>query len=84
MNLTFSRNGESGEWLGFFVQLHLPESRGEVQGVENIGVGSSDVADAFGDLLHGVFVNIRVLVQLSEVLYNLESLPLLFGYAEYW
>ncbi len=58
MELAFSWNGESSEGLGFFVQLHLPESGGEVQGGEYAQVGPTDVADAFGDLLHGVFVDV--------------------------
>ncbi len=82
MKLTFPWNGESRQWLRFFVQLHLPESGGEVQGLENGRVGSTDVADAFGDLLHGVFVDVGVLVELPEILYDLESLALFFGYAE--
>ncbi len=45
--MAFSWNRESGEWLRFFVQLHLPESGGEVQGGEDDGVGSADVTDAF-------------------------------------
>jgi len=31
VELSFSWDSESGQWLGFFVQLHLPESGSEVQ-----------------------------------------------------
>ena len=82
MKLSFPWNGESRQWLRFVIQLHLPESGCEVQGGKDIGVGSSDVTDAFGDLLHGVFVDVGVLVELPEILYNSESLALFFGYAE--
>ncbi len=82
MELAFSWDSESGDWLGFFVQLHLPESGSKVQCRENAGIGSTDVTDAFGDLLHGVFVNVRILVKLSEILYDPESLSLLFRHTE--
>ena len=32
VKLTFPWNGESRQWLRFIIQLHLPESGGEVQG----------------------------------------------------
>ncbi len=70
MELSFSWYGESGQWLGFVVQLHLPESRGEVQGGENVGVCPADVADAFSDLFHRIFVDVGVLVKLSEILHD--------------
>ena len=31
VKLSFPGTGESRQWLGFLVQLHLPESRGEIQ-----------------------------------------------------
>ncbi len=62
MNLSLAWNGESLERLRFFIQFHLPESRSEVKREEDSGIGPSDVADAFGDLLHGVFVNVGILV----------------------
>ncbi len=31
VELSFPWDGESGQWLGFFIQLHLPESGSEVQ-----------------------------------------------------
>ncbi len=80
--LSFSWDSESGQWLGFFIQLHLPESESEVQRRENAGVCSADVADAFGDLLHGIFVNVGILVKLSEVLHDPESLSLLFRHTK--
>jgi len=82
VELTFPWDSESGEWLRFFIQLHLPESGSKVQRREDAGIGPTDVADVFGDLLHGVFVNVRVLVKLSEILYDPESLSLLFWHAE--
>jgi hypothetical protein len=83
VKLSFPWDRESGQWLGFLVQLHLPESRSEVQRRENAGVRPTDVADTFGDLLHGVLVDVGVLVKLSEVLHNPESLSLLLWHAKY-
>ena len=82
MKLSFSWNGESRQWLRFVIQLHLPEAGGKVQGGENGRVGSADVADALGDLLHGVFVDVGVLVEFPEILYDPESLALFLGNAE--
>ncbi len=80
MELTFAWNCKCCQLLGVFVQLHLPESRSEVQCCKNGGIGPPNVADTFGDLLHGVLVYVGVLVQFPEVLYNPESLALfLFG-----
>jgi hypothetical protein len=70
------------ELLGFFVQLHLLEACHEVQGIEDVGVSTANVADAFLDFLHGVFVDVRVLVQFSEVLDDPESLALFLWNAE--
>ncbi len=82
MELALARNGESGQLLRIFVQLHLPESRSQVQCCENVGVGSADVTDAFGDLLHGVLVYVGVLVELPEILHNAKSLALFLWKAE--
>ncbi len=79
MELPFAVDGESCQLLGVLVQLHLPESRCEIQCCENGRIGSPDVADAFGDLLHGVLVYVGVMVQLSEILYDPESLALFLG-----
>jgi len=62
--------------------LHLPDTRSQAQGHENGGVGSSYVAEALGDLLHRVFVNMGVLVELPEILHNAKSLALFLWYAE--
>ncbi len=83
MEQTFAWDGESCQFLGIFVQLHLPESRSEVQCQENGGIGLSNVADAFRDLLHGVLVDVGVLVQFPEVLYDPESLALFPWNAEH-
>ena len=82
MKLTLAWNGESCQLLRIFVQLHLPESRGQVKRCENVGVGSTNVADAFSDFFHGVFVNVGVLVELPEVLNNAEPLALFLWNAE--
>ncbi len=82
MDLTFPWVSESGKWLRFFIQLHLPESGSKVQHQEDAEIGPTDVTNALGDLLHGVFVDVRVLVKLSEILYDPESLSLLFWHAE--
>jgi hypothetical protein len=76
MELAFSRNGESCQLLRVLIQLHLPEARREIQCCQNGGISSPNGADAFGDLLHGVLVDVGVLVQFSEVLKNPESLAL--------
>ena len=52
---------------------HLPESRGEIDGGEDVGVGSTDVADAFVDLFHGVFVGVGLFVETSEVLNDAQA-----------
>ena len=83
MELPPVRNCESGQGLRFWIQFHLPKSGGEIQGGEYGRVGSSDVPDAFADFFHGIFVYVGVLVEQPEVLYNPESLALLFRYAEY-
>ncbi len=71
MELALARNGKGCQFLWILIQLHLPESGSEVQCGRII---SPDVADAFGDLLHGVFVNVGVLVELPEVLNDPEPL----------
>jgi hypothetical protein len=82
MELTFATDGESRKCLRVLIQLHLPESRHEVQCCKNGGIGPADVPDAFSDLFHGILVNVGVLVQLSEVLYDPESLALFLWNAE--
>ncbi len=81
VELSFPCDSESSQWLGFFVQLHLPESGSEVQRQENAGVCFADVT---GDLLHRIFVNVGILVKLSEVLHHPESLSLLFQHTKNW
>ncbi len=61
---------------------HLPEPRREVDGGENGRVGSSDVSNALTDFLHGVLVDLRVLVESPKVLYNAEALTVLLGHTE--
>jgi len=74
MELTFPRNGKCRQLLSVLIQLHLPESGSEVQCGENGRISCPNVADAFGDLLHGVFVYVGVLVELPEILNDPESL----------
>jgi len=62
--------------------LHLPESGSEVLCGENGRVGLADVPDAFGNLLHGIFVNMGVLVELPENLNDPETLALFLWNAE--
>jgi hypothetical protein len=62
--------------------LHLPEFGSEVQCGENGKIGSLNVADAFGGLLHRVFVNVGVLVELPGVLNDPESQALFLWNAE--
>jgi hypothetical protein len=47
-------------------------------------VGSSDVADAFVDPLHGVLVDVGMQVELPKVLNNSETLSLFRGHAKDW
>ncbi len=82
MELSLAQNGESCHLLGILIQLHLPETGGQVQGHENGGVGSAYFADAFGDLLHRVLVDMGFRVELPEVLHDSKSLALLLGNAE--
>ena len=62
MELTPVWDGESRQGLRFRIQFHLPESGGEIQGGEYGRVGPSDVPDAFADFLHGIFVDVGMLV----------------------
>jgi hypothetical protein len=70
------------QFLCVFIQFHLPESGSEVQGGEDGGIGSPKVADTSGEPLHGVFVDVGVLVELPEVLDDPESLALFHWNAE--
>jgi hypothetical protein len=49
--------------LWFRIQFHLPESGSEIQSGEDGRVRSPDVPDAFADLLHGVLIDVGVLVE---------------------
>jgi hypothetical protein len=62
--------------------LHLPETRSQVQSCENGGVGSTNIANALSDFLHGVFVDVGVLVEFPEVLHDPEPLALFLWNAE--
>jgi hypothetical protein len=84
MKLAFSWNGEGYEWLRLHIKFHFPESGSEVQGGENSGISLTDISNAFGYLLHGVYVNVEILVEFSEVLYNSESVTLLLRDKTYW
>jgi len=68
--------------MGDVIQWNWPLPRSQVQGCEYVGVGSANVTDAFGDLLHGVLVNVGVLVELPEILHNVKSLALFLWNAE--
>ncbi len=61
----------------------MPESGSEVQGWENGGVGSTDVADAFGDLLHGVLVDVGVLIEFPEILLQTKGVTVGFTSADF-
>ena len=62
MELSSVRDRESRQGLRFWIQFHLPESGGEIQGGEYGRVGPSDVPDAFADFLHGIFVDVGMLI----------------------
>ena len=83
MKLASVRDRESREGLRFWIQFHLPKSGSEIQSGEYGQVGSSDVPNAFADFLHGIFVDVGVLIEQPEVLYDPESLALLLWHAEY-
>ncbi len=70
MELSSVWYGEGGQWLRFQIQFHLPESGSEIQSGEYGRVRSPDVPDAFADLHHVVLVDVGVLVEQPEVLYN--------------
>ena len=82
MKLSLVGNGKGRQFLRVLIQLHLPESGSEVQCGENGRVGPADVLDAFGNLLHGIFVNMGVLVELPENLNDPETLALFLWNAE--
>ncbi len=63
MKLSSVWNGKSGQGLRFWIQFHLPKSGSEIQSGENGRVGSPDVPDAFANLLHGVLVDVGVLIE---------------------
>ena len=63
-----------------FVDGHLPESGSEVDRGKDVGVGPADVADAFIDFLHGVFVRVGLLVETPEVLNDSKASPLSLGH----
>ena len=65
-----------------FVDGHLPEAGGQINGCEDGGVGSSNVTNALIDLLHGVLVSVGFGVETSEVLNNSESLARFLGHTE--
>jgi len=53
-----------------------------VQHGEDSGIGSSKVSNAFCEFLHGVLINMRILVQFLEILHDLEPLALLLRNTE--
>ena len=61
------------------VDRHLPESRCEINGGKNVGIGLTNVADAFVDFFRGVFVGVGLFVETSEVLNDPEASPPCFG-----
>ena len=83
MELSPVRDRESRQGLRFWIQFHLPESGSEIQSGEYGRVGSADVPDAFADFLHGILVDVGVLIEQPEVLHDPESLALLLQHTEY-
>ncbi len=63
MKLSSVWDSEGSKGLRFWIQFHLPKSRSEIQSGEDGRVFSPDVPDAFADLLHGVLVDVGVLVE---------------------
>ncbi len=74
MELALAWDRECCKFLLILIQSHLPKSRCEIQPCENCGIGPPNVADAFSDRLHGVLVDMGVLVQFTKVLDDPESL----------
>ena len=64
---------KGGEMTVFFVNWHLPETRGEVDGGEDGQVGSANVTHALIHFVHGVFVRVSLHVEALEVLDNSEA-----------
>ena len=83
MELSPVRDRESRQGLRFWIQFHLPESGSEIQSGEYGRVGSADVPDAFADFLHGILVDVGMLIEQSEVLHDPESFALLLRHAKY-
>ena len=65
-----------------FVDGHLPEAGGEINGREDGGIRSSNVTDALIDFFHGVLVSVGFGVETPEVLNNSESLARFLGHTE--
>jgi len=82
MVLSFTWDGKCSEGLRVVIQLHLPETRSQIEGRKDGGVCPANVANTFCDLLHAVLVDVGVIVQLPEILYNSETLSLFFGHTK--
>ena len=72
-------NCKGSEVAILIIDGHLPESRSEIDGGEDVGVGLTDVADAFVDLFHGVLVGVGLFVETSEVLRDAQASPPFLG-----
>ncbi len=70
MVLSFTWDGKCSEGLRFVIQLHLPKTRSQIEGQKDGGVCPTNVANTFCDLLRAILVDVGVIVQLLEILYN--------------
>lgn len=61
---------------------HLPEARSEINSGKDSRLSSTDVSDAFTDLLHGVLVQVDLFIESPKVLNNAKSLVGFYRNAE--
>ena len=82
MVLSFTWYRKCSEGLRVFTQLHLQKTGSQIEGQKNCGVCPANVANTFSDFRHAVLVDVGVIVELPEILYNSETLSLFFGHTK--
>ena len=63
----------------FGVHWHLPETGSEIQSCENVRFGPANVTNALTNFFHGVFVNVRVLIEFMKILHNSQTRTIFLG-----
>ncbi len=69
MVLSLPGDNENDTGRSLRVKQELPESGSEIYNGEDVAARSSDVADAFADIHHGVFVGVGVCIQGPKILH---------------